>query len=54
MIASDVSIIELRSIAMESKTGKATKRPNQALQTTPMTRSVYEKTIEFVDPKRGV
>ena len=30
------------------------KRPNQALQTTPMTRSVYEKTIEFGDPQRGV
>ena len=24
--------------------------PNQALQTTPMTRSVYEKTIEFGCP----
>ena len=30
------------------------KEPNQALQTTPMTRSVYEKTNEFGDPKRGV
>ena len=29
-------------------------RPNQALQTTPMTRSVYEKTIEFERPQRGV
>jgi len=29
-------------------------RPNQALQTTPMTRSVYEKTIEFGRPQRGV
>jgi hypothetical protein len=27
---------------------------NQALQTTPMTRSVYEKTIEFGRPQRGV
>jgi len=30
------------------------KEPNQALQTTPMTRCVYEKTIEFGDPQRGV
>jgi len=29
-------------------------RPNQALQTTPMTRSVCEKTIEFGHPQRGV
>ena len=29
-------------------------QPNQALQTTPMTRSVYEKTIEFERPQRGV
>ena len=29
-------------------------RPNQALQTTPMTRSVYEKTMEFEVPQRGV
>ena len=29
-------------------------RPNQALQTTPMTHSVHEKTIEFGDPQRGV
>ena len=28
--------------------------PNQALQTTPMTRSIYEKTIEFGHPQRGV
>ena len=28
--------------------------PNQALQTTPMTRSVYEKTTEFGHPHRGV
>jgi len=28
--------------------------PNQALQTTPMTRSVYEKTIEFGRSQRGV
>jgi hypothetical protein len=28
--------------------------PNQALQTTPMTRSVYDKTIEFGYPQRGV
>jgi hypothetical protein len=27
---------------------------NQALQTTPMTRSVCEKTIEFGYPQRGV
>jgi len=27
---------------------------NQALQTTPMTRSVCEKTIEFGRPQRGV
>ena len=27
---------------------------NQALQTTPMTRSVHEKNIEFGDPRRGV
>ena len=27
---------------------------NRALQTTPMTRSVYEKTIEFGHPRRGV
>jgi len=31
-----------------------TKQPNQALQTTPMTRSVYEKTIEFGHLQRGV
>jgi hypothetical protein len=30
------------------------RQPNQALQTTPMTRSVYEKTIEFGRPQRGV
>ena len=30
------------------------KKPNQALQTTPMTRSVYEKTIEFGRRRRGV
>jgi len=30
------------------------KEPNQALQTTPMTRSVCERTIEFGDPQRGV
>ena len=30
------------------------KQPNQALQTTPMTRSIYEKTIEFGHPQRGV
>ena len=30
------------------------RRPNQALQTTPMTRSVFEKTIEFGHPQRGV
>jgi hypothetical protein len=30
------------------------RQPNQALQTTPMTRSVYEKTIEVGDPQRGV
>ena len=30
------------------------RQPNQALQTTPMTRSVYEKNIEFGDPQRGV
>ena len=30
------------------------RQPNQALQTTPVTRSVYEKTIEFGDPQRGV
>jgi hypothetical protein len=30
------------------------KRANQALQTTPMTRSVYEKTTEFGHPQRGV
>jgi hypothetical protein len=30
------------------------KAANQALQTTPMTRSVYERTIEFGDPQRGV
>ena len=30
------------------------RQPNQALQTTPMTRSVYEKTIEFGHPQRGV
>ena len=29
-------------------------RPNQALQTTPMTRSGFEKTIEFGHPQRGV
>ena len=29
-------------------------RPNQSLQTTPVTRSVYEKTIEFGRPQRGV
>ena len=28
--------------------------PNQALQTTPMTRSIYERTIEFGHPQRGV
>jgi len=33
---------------------KASQTPNQALQTTPMTRSVYEKTVEFGDPQRGV
>ncbi|WP_442889264.1 hypothetical protein [Congregicoccus parvus] len=31
-----------------------TRNANQALQTTPMTRSVYEKTIEFGDLQRGV
>ena len=30
------------------------RRANQALQTTPMTRSVCEKTIEFGRPQRGV
>ena len=30
------------------------RQPNQALQTTPMTRSVYGKTIEFGHPQRGV
>ena len=30
------------------------KPPNQALQTTPMTRSIFEKIIEFGDPQRGV
>ena len=30
------------------------KPPNQALQTTPMTRSVCEKTTEFGYPQRGV
>ena len=30
------------------------KTANQALQTTPITRSVYEKTIEFGYPQRGV
>ncbi len=30
------------------------RQPNQALQTTPMTRSVYEKTIEVGHPWRGV
>ena len=29
-------------------------RANQALQTTPMTRMVYEKTIEFGRHQRGV
>ena len=30
------------------------KEPNQALQTTPTTRSVCEKTIEFGNRRRGV
>jgi hypothetical protein len=30
------------------------RQPNQALQTTPMTRSVFEKTIEFGYLQRGV
>ena len=30
------------------------RQPNQALQTTPMTRIVYEKTTEFGYPQRGV
>jgi hypothetical protein len=30
------------------------KTANQALQTTPMARSVYEKTIVFGYPRRGV
>ena len=30
------------------------RQPNQALQTTPMTLSVFEKTIEFGHPLRGV
>ena len=33
---------------------KKERQPNQALQTTPMTRSVYEKPIEFGHPQRGV
>ena len=36
---------------MEGEEGKPA---NQALQTTPMTRSVYEKTIEFGHPQRSV
>jgi len=30
--------------------GEDERQPNQALQTTPMTRSVYERTIEFGYP----
>jgi hypothetical protein len=30
------------------------RQPNQALQTTPMTLSLTEKTIEFGRPQRGV
>jgi hypothetical protein len=37
-----------------SETSGTKNRPNQALQTTPMARSVYEKTIEFGHPQRGV
>jgi len=37
---------------LEEKLKKQT--ANQALQTTPMTRSVHEKTIEFGFPQRGV
>ncbi len=36
------------------RTFKKARAANQALQTTPMTRSVYEKTIEFRYPQRGV
>jgi len=42
----------MRSLEMIQKGRK--KAANQALQTTPMTRSVYEKTIEFGYPQRGV
>ena len=34
--------------------GEEERQPNQALQTTPVTRSVYEKTIEFGHRQRGV
>ena len=40
-------------LAVKEKTTVA-KQPNQALQTTPMTRSVDEKTIKFGHPQRGV
>ena len=39
-------------IKKESKAAR--RQPNQALQTTPITRSVYEKSIEFGHPQRGV
>lgn len=45
-----ISLSEMSSALEQRKKG----RPNQALQTTPMTRSVYGKTIEFGHPQRGV
>ena len=48
------AVSALRTIRPGHQRAANAEPPNQALQTTPMTRSVYEKTLEFVDPQRGV
>jgi hypothetical protein len=44
----------MKAYARAEAGNKNERQPNQALQTTPMTRSVYEKITEFGDPERGV
>jgi len=45
---------EVKDRQVSGETGEMKRQPNQALQTTPMARSAYEKSIEFGYPQRGV
>ena len=48
------AVSALRTIRLGHQRAANAEPPNQALQTTPMARSIFEKTIEFGHPQRGV